>query len=438
MPQRSLVRTYLTRFAVLSVLALLVLSAVTLFASRQIAEREALREAEVRAVAIADDIASPLVSDEVRAGDPGATEAMDQVLSGLLGGRVLRHIKVWDRSGRVIWSDEDPLVGRTFRLPPRVRVLFGTRATAVEVSDLHGGENEFEHAEAPLMEVYVGSNDADGVPFVLETYTSSERIDAARSSVLRQLLPLTLGVLLVFELAVLALAYSLAGWAERVSAHRSEILDRSMSSWHVERRRLAHDLHDGVVQDLAAMSYALPSVVERLPRDDTGDEPRATLGRMEQILQDDLVALRAMVADLFPADLSGDGLARAVGDFVPRLRRHGIEVDARVPDDLDLSPEVGGLAYRVIREGLRNVERHARATRVGVEITSDADNLLIRVTDDGQGLGETGEAGPRVEQGHAGLRLLGELLGDIGGRLDVRDRAAGGAQLEAEIPLVLI
>lgn len=59
MAQRTLVRTYVAQFAVLSVVALLVLSAATYFASRRIAENEALREAETRAVAIAHNIASP-------------------------------------------------------------------------------------------------------------------------------------------------------------------------------------------------------------------------------------------------------------------------------------------------------------------------------------------------------------------------------------------
>lgn len=437
MAQRPLVRTYVTQFAALSAVALLVLSGATYLASRRIAEHEALREAETRAVAIANNIASPLVSDEVRGGDKHAVRVMSRVLTALLNGKVLRHIKVWDESGRVMWSDETALIGDTFALPQGVADLFGTERTVVEISGHDRGENRYESSEEELLEVYAGAHDADGKPFVLETYTSSERMQDSRRTVLRQLLPLTIGVLLVFELAVLALAYSLAGRAERVRAHRSEILDRSMSSWHVERRRLAHDLHDGVVQDLAAVSYALPSVAERLPRDDDGEQARATLHRMEGVLQDDLTALRAMVADLFPADLSGDGLSRVVHEFVPRLTRMGVEVDVHVPDDLDLSAEVAGLAYRVVREALRNVERHAHATHVAIEITVDEHTLWIRVADDGQGLSEPVDPEAPVEQGHAGLRLLGELLADIGGRLDVRDRSGGGAELEATIPLIL-
>lgn len=437
MAQRTLVRTYVAQFAVLSVVALLVLSAATYFASRRIAENEALREAETRAVAIAHNIASPLVSDKVRSGDERATRDMGRVLTALLNGKVLRHIKVWDDRGRVVWSDEVGLVGDTYPLPRQVEKLFGSDRTVVEISGHDRGENRYEADEEELLEVYAGARDADGEPFVLETYTSSERMNDSRRTVLRQLLPLSLGVLLVFELAVLALAYSLAGRAERVRAHRVELLDRSMRSWHVERRRLAHDLHDGVVQDLAAVSYALPSVAERLPGGADGERARATLDRMESVLQEDLTALRAMVADLFPADLSGNGLARVLEEFVPRLTRLGLDVDTRVPPDLDLSAEVAGLAYRVIREGLRNVERHAHATHVEIDVSRTDRSLRIRVIDDGQGLHDPAEPREPVEPGHAGLRLLSELLEDIGGRLEILSRAAGGVVLQAEIPLVL-
>lgn len=189
MAQRTLVRTYVAQFAVLSVVALLVLSAATYFASRRIAENEALREAETRAVAIAHNIASPLVSDKVRSGDERATRDMGRVLTALLNGKVLRHIKVWDDRGRVVWSDEVGLVGDTYPLPRQVEKLFGSDRTVVEISGHDRGENRYEADEEELLEVYAGARDADGEPFVLETYTSSERMNDSRRTVLRQLLP---------------------------------------------------------------------------------------------------------------------------------------------------------------------------------------------------------------------------------------------------------
>lgn len=424
----SIVRTYLVRFTVIGVLALAALSVATVVASRDLTKDEALEDARARSAVIAGEIAAPLLNRAVRRGDVMATQEFEAALRARLDDRALTHIKIWDADGRVVWSDETGLVGSTFALSKEVRALFGTNGDVVRISGSEGAEHLYD-GDAPLLEVYVGSRDADGVPFVFETYTSSQRMDTVRRTILRELLPAALGVMLLSGIGVLLLANALARRTERIQVQRSEILDRSMSSWHVERRRLAHDLHDGVIQDMSAMSYVLPSVLERLPRDAATADLRAAVARMSEVLRRDLVALRSMVTDLFPSELTEERLERAISEFAPRLLEAGVTMELRVPPDLDLEPDLAGLAYRVVREALRNVERHARATRVVVDVQQDDALLTITVTDDGGGLGTVD-----AEESHAGLRLLADLLRDLGGELDVRDGDTGGVVLEARIP----
>jgi signal transduction histidine kinase len=150
------------------------------------------------------------------------------------------------------------------------------------------------------------------------------------------------------------------------------------------------------------------------------------------MLQHDLTALRTLITDQFP-DLEGDGLRDALVALADRSSSLGLDV--RLDLDLGLRPDVtvAGVVYRIVREGLRNVERHARATTAHVRVAATADTVTVRVADDGQGL-----SGDDTAVGHVGLRLLAGLLLDLGGTLELRGGPAGGTVLEARMPRELM
>ena len=90
--------------------------------------------------------------------------------------------------------------------------LFNTEEATAELSDLTKEENQFEQSEGEL-EVYAGTFDADGEPLVFEAYLTTEQMRSAAQTILVNLVPLILGTLALFMLAVLLLAMSLArGW----------------------------------------------------------------------------------------------------------------------------------------------------------------------------------------------------------------------------------
>jgi signal transduction histidine kinase len=423
----SVIRRSVGRFAALSMLALLILGVGIVLVSRDIAEDEARRDAQSRASGLANGVAAPLVDQSVRAHEPGASATLTLVMSNRIAEGSVRHVILWAADGTVIWSDRASLVGTRFRQRSDVRALFGTHRSTAELSDLEEPENMGQDSEAPLLEVYVGTFDADGNPFVFESYTSPARIDRDRVEVLRRLIPLGFGILVVFEAAVLALAYFLARNMDRALRHRDEIIGRAVSSWQLERRRVAQDLHDGVIQNLAAVSYALPSVVDRLP--ESAAEARKTGDRLGVLLRENLVALRGMVTDLVPADLSGEGLREAITALFERVP--GVEIELELDGDLELEAEVGALVYRVVREALRNVARHAVADHAWIHVQRLDDAVLVQVSDDGRGL----DVGPDPLVPHSGIKLLGEFLHDLGGQLTLEERGGGGALVVGRIPV---
>src|SRR4029077_19744923 len=129
---------------------------------------------------------------------------------------------------------------------------------------------------------YVGARDVDGVPFVFEAYMSPDLIQENEADLFRGLMPIVLGMILLFMLATLPLAVDLARRVDRASASRSVLLRASLVALQDERRRVAQVLHDGVIQDLAAAGYSLSTLTDRGSGATPMDErTRETTGRIQ-------------------------------------------------------------------------------------------------------------------------------------------------------------
>ena len=430
------VRSAVVRFTVWSLVMLLVLTAGAVLVANKIAQHQALADAREQASAIADKLAAPLVNREVRERGLPAAERLDTVMMTRMADGSVRHVKLWDETGRVIWSDEDDLVGQRFAMEEDVTELFDTTKATAELSDLSKEENQLEQSEGELLEVYAGTFDADGEPLVFEAYLTTEQMRSAAQTILVNLVPLILGTLALFMLAVLPLAMSLARRVERAQLDRSKMMRHALLASDLERRRIAQDLHDGVIQDLAGLGYVLPTAQREIHEGGNLALARTTLDRATGMLQQDVVRLRSLLTDLYPPDLQGQGLVSAVGDLVQTMTSDaGLDATVRIDPALDVPVDAGRLAYRVVREGLRNVVKHADASSVVVEVRREADDVLVRVADDGRGPVSAPGVTPR---GHLGLRLLKDTLSDFGGRLDLEPGPRQGTALLARFPVALI
>jgi signal transduction histidine kinase len=201
----------------------------------------------------------------------------------------------------------------------------------------------------------------------------------------------------------------------------------------LERRRIAQDLHDGVIQDLAGVCYAMPALEAHFAQNPAALAAREAAHRVAEILRRDVTALRSMITDIYPPDLDGPGFAPAIQDLARSAGARGVQVQVDMAPDLMVPVDVARLAYRVVREGLRNVVGHAHATAVTVQVRQESQNLVVSVSDNGSGVQDK-----QVPQGHLGLRLLDDTVRHIGGQMTLRSPPAGGAILEASFPTSLV
>jgi signal transduction histidine kinase len=358
------------------------------------------------------------------------------------------HIKIWAPDGEVLWSDEPSLVGTRFALEDSVQSLFGTEDSTADISSLSKEENAQERSAGQLLEVYVGTHDADGAAIVVESYWNTDHLTQNQTAILIRVVPLSIGALLLLTLAVLPLALSLARRVDRAQAEKARMLGHALSASRLEQRRIAQDLHDGLIQDLSGLGYALPAVADLLPSEAT--EARGVLAEVSAGLERDIAALRELLTDVYPSDLGRVGLSSALGELAERAALTGVRVDVTVEPELTVgTSEVAVLAYRVAREGLRNVVRHAQATFAEVRLHAEGDDVVVTVTDDGVGLPRGTElraAAPDLPDatsssepaasaaGHLGLRLLADTLRDVGGELSVVSPPGGGTRMSVRFP----
>jgi signal transduction histidine kinase len=136
-----------------------------------------------------------------------------------------------------------------------------------------------------------------------------------------------------------------------------------------------------------------------------------------------------MITDIYPPNLEGAGFAIAVQDLARSAGERGIQVNVEMTSELALPVDTARLAYRVIREGLRNVAKHAQATTATVQVREEFEGIVVSVSDNGVGVGDDA-----VTEGHLGLRLLEDTVRDLGGEMELRASASGGAVLTASFP----
>jgi len=433
-PRKSAVQEAVVRFVVFSVVALVVLMLATLFLGAKIARQEALRDARMRGASIANLIAAPLVNAKVRAHVPGAGKQLTTVMRNRMSDGSVIHVTLWNKDGEVIWADQKDLVGTRAPLSANMEALLGTHDVTAQVTDFTNATEATERKLGEALEVYAGVHDADQLPMVFEAHFSSEKMHQDEQAIIRGFLPIVVAALLLFQIAVLPLAVSLARRVERGIAERSGWMRHALLASDLERRRIAQDLHDGVIQDLAGISYVIPTLHAHFAGDSAAARTaRETSQQVSQILTRDVAALRSMITDIYPPDLQGPGLEAAIQDLARNAAAHRLQVQVDIAPGLPLPIDTARLAYRIVREGLRNVTKHAQATVATVKVHAESDHLLVSVSDNGLGI-----HGKPVKEGHLGLRLLEDTVRDLGGRVTLRSSLSGGTVLDASFPLSLL
>jgi len=195
-----------------------------------------------------------------------------------------------------------------------------------------------------------------------------------------------------------------------------------------ERKRLSRELHDDTLQSLAASMTEIGTVASS----ENLEGARDRLLHVQEILAGTMSSVRRFCKDLRPSLLDDLGLIDAIDWLASDLEaRIGISVVLDVQGErrrLDERHEL--LIFRVVQEALHNVEHHAGATQVHLGIYFDFGNLVISISDNGQGMSSFG---PPIETG-LGLRGMDERTKLLKGSLIIESKPGRGTKITLVVP----
>lgn len=419
------------RFALAGVVALAVVGVVTFLVLRDVGTNEALKNAREVTAIVGGGIVEPNLTPGVVRGNPVALARFDRIVHE----RVLRdpivRVKLWTASGRVVYSDARGLIGRRFKLGADEVASLRNGTVDSGVSDLSLPENRSERGQGKLLEVYLPVRVPGGRRLLFEAYQHFSSVASSARSIWLAFLPALIVALIVLYLLQLPIAASMARRLRRGSREREELLERAIDASGAERRRIASDLHDGVVQDLAGLSFNLAAAAERSHAD--GDEAAAAeLRRGAEQARQSVRGLRSLLVEIYPPSLRQAGLASALSDLLGPVGTRGIETGVEVPSGLALPPDDEALVFRVAQEAVRNAVAHAQPRRLDVTVSEHADHIALTVADDGAGFDPT--SAESTGEGHFGLSMLRDLAQEAGGRLEVDSAPGSGTRVRLEVP----
>ncbi|MGD8398682.1 MAG: PAS domain S-box protein [Anaerolineae bacterium] len=195
-----------------------------------------------------------------------------------------------------------------------------------------------------------------------------------------------------------------------------------------ERQRLARELHDSVSQVLYSIGLAGHTALTLFEQD-----PALAVEPMHYVLSladVGLTEMRALIFELRPDSLEKDGLVVALTRQAAALRaRFELEVGCDLGEEPDFSLEVKEALYRIAREALNNVVKHAQAGRVTIRLQHPHEAAVLEVQDDGVGFDPE-----RAYPGQMGLSSMRERAAELRGALEIESAAGEGTCIRVHIP----
>ena len=215
-----------------------------------------------------------------------------------------------------------------------------------------------------------------------------------------------------------------------VSKSELEVLaGRLITAQEDERRRVARELHDDLVQRVAVTAIE----VGRLEHMPAGPEQLDGLRRLKETLRDLSQDVHSLSRRIHPATLDERGLhASLEAECRAFTERGGPPVDLRTRGTIDEIPRDATLAiYRIVQESLRNAWQHAHASEVSIDVARTDEAATLTVVDDGHGFDRSA---PGWKAG-LGLASMEERIRLLGGTLTVQSSTGHGTQVQVKIPL---
>jgi PAS domain S-box-containing protein len=195
-----------------------------------------------------------------------------------------------------------------------------------------------------------------------------------------------------------------------------------------EKRYIGQELHDSLCQELAASAFLLKSQAERIGT----KQPKIAAALLEaaQVVNANVGLARDLARGLHPIELSSSGLVSALRDLAYRVSQAGT-IECRLVASREVRIRDDGAVlnlYRIAQEAVNNAVKHARPRQINISLRRTGSDLVLRVSDDGEGL-------PRKRNGNGmGLRIMQHRANVIGGQFSIESHKDRGTTITCTLP----
>lgn len=424
-------RAALTQFAVSSLALLILVASIGAVTLKHLATNEALSDARAVTVAFSHGVLRREVTPGVLDGDPAALAELDRTVRETVLGRPIVRVKVWTPQGEIVYSDAHALIGRRYPLPRDLQGALADDAVRADVSDLSRPENRLERGDGRLVEVYLPLRLTSGRLVLVEAYHPAGQIDAASHRIWRTFLPMLLALLVALAAAQLPLVWSQSRRARAEARDREELAREAERALQDERGRIATELHEGVVQDLAGAAFELHAAAT-LPAASEEDLRRA-LGRGAEVCRRTMTRMRELLVDLRAEEHRVQDLHGAMDAIARPLEDAGVEVILGVAVERPLPGDVALLVHRAAREILLDLRRRHDVSLVTVKLDDRGPEVTLSI--DHNVIPDAGEERTNGAGRRPRLDSLAAALDARGGALVVDEIPGVGARYSATLPL---
>lgn len=334
-------------------------------------------------------------------------------------------IKLSAQNVSVIISSDD--LKQIFAVSHRILVLYDGHQAALQHTS--------QTTPREIVEMIVGSNKQDHITPVIwafENYhTAQQQAEELRKN--QQTLQQTLKKQDTLNQQLFSRLGKQMEALDQLNLALQEANRRLMTEREAERKALARDLHDQVIQDLLSFNYQLEDAAIELEN----QEMLGELGDIRNGIKGVVSSLRQICSDLRPPTIDSQGLPAAIRSLTHQwAKQYNVKVTLDLDPDLGRLPETIELSvFRIIQEGLRNVRKHAEAKNVHLSLSRTATaSLVVHLSDDGRGIQKPINFLKLSEGKHFGLLGISERVSLLNGTIRVESPAEGGLDLLIEIP----
>ncbi len=222
---------------------------------------------------------------------------------------------------------------------------------------------------------------------------------------------------------------------KRVEEELRMLHRRIIEVQEAERLRLAFEIHDGINQLIASVKMRLKNVGISLPR--LKPAAREILGRCDQLLTRALEENRRIARNLRPSDLDDFGLFAACRNFCEEMRlRTSIKIQYRIAKySRRLPPAVELNLFRIVQEAINNIEKHAHAKSIKLNLGFRRSAIGLTIQDDGRGFEIQKADQSREKNQGLGLTNMRERTISLGGTCKIKSAPKQGTTITVIVPL---